>query len=195
MPSITINGTRCEFAPGQTILQIANASGVAIPQYCYHDGLSIVASCRICLVEVHAPNKAGVLEPFMGGKLLPSCQQTASDGMVVYANSPKAVQNQKSVMEYLLINHPLDCPVCDQAGECSLQDYSYKYGRAESRFEEEKIKQPVKDIGPNVKLYSDRCIMCSRCVRFTRSRARCTRLRSQRSSAPPPPSGESTSWA
>ncbi|CAE7222524.1 nqo3, partial [Symbiodinium necroappetens] len=87
---------------------------------------------------------------------------------VVYTDSPKAIANQKSVMEYLLINHPLDCPVCDQAGECSLQDYSYEYGRGVSRFEETKVKQPKKDLGPNVYLYSDRCIMCSRCVRFTR---------------------------
>lgn len=169
MPSITINGRKCDFNPGQTILQIANANGIDIPQYCYHDGLSIVASCRICLCEVHAPNpKTGAIEPFMGGKLLPSCQQTASDGMVVYSDSPKAVANQKSVMEFLLINHPLDCPVCDQSGECFLQDYSYAYGRGVSRFEEDKVKQPKKDVGPHVYLYSDRCIMCTRCVRFTR---------------------------
>ncbi|GMV25948.1 MAG: (2Fe-2S)-binding protein [Phycisphaerae bacterium] len=168
-PSITINGVKCDFSPGQTILQIANAAGVSVPQYCYHDGLSIVASCRICLCEVWAPNpKSGQLEPFMGGKLVPSCQQTASDGMVVYTDSPKAVANQKAVMEYLLINHPLDCPVCDQSGECFLQDYSYQYGRGVSRFQEQKVKQPKKDLGDHVLLYSDRCIMCTRCVRFTR---------------------------
>jgi NADH-quinone oxidoreductase subunit G len=104
----------------------------------------------------------------MGGKLQPTCSMPASEGMVVYTNSPKAVANQKSVMEYLLINHPLDCPVCDQAGECTLQDFSYKYGRASSRFEETKVKQPKKDLGPNVYIYSDRCIMCTRCVRFAR---------------------------
>jgi NADH-quinone oxidoreductase subunit G len=169
MPTITINGRRCEFKPGQMILQVANDHGVSIPQYCYHDGLSIVASCRICLVEIHAPDpKSGKVGPFMGGKLLPSCQTPAADGMIVYADSPKAVQNQKAVMEYLLINHPLDCPVCDQAGECFLQDYSYQYGRSVSRFEDDKVKQPKKDLGPHIYLYSDRCIMCSRCVRFTR---------------------------
>jgi len=169
MPTITINGRACGFTPGQTILQIANAHGIEIPQYCYHDGLTIAASCRICLVEVHAPNpRTNQLEPFMGGKLLPSCQQTASDGMVVHSDSPKAVGNQKAVMEYLLINHPLDCPVCDQSGECFLQDYSYMYGRGVSRFEENKVKQPKKDVGDHVLLYSDRCIMCTRCVRFTR---------------------------
>jgi NADH-quinone oxidoreductase subunit G len=104
----------------------------------------------------------------MGGKLLPTCQTAAVDGMVVSTESPKAVQNQKAVMEYLLINHPLDCPVCDQAGECLLQDYSYQYGRGVSRFEEQKVKQPKKDLGPHIYLYADRCIMCSRCVRFTR---------------------------
>ncbi len=169
MPTITINGRRCDFAPGQTILQIANANGIEIPQYCYHEGLSVVASCRICLVECQVPNaKTGVIEPFMGGKLVPSCQQTAMDGMVVMSDSPKAVANQKAVMEFLLINHPLDCPVCDQSGECFLQDYSYQYGRGSSRFEDQKVKQPKKDVGPHVLLYSDRCIMCTRCVRFTR---------------------------
>jgi len=170
MPTVTINGTTCDFEPGQTILQVANANGIEIPQYCYHDGLSIVASCRICLAECWAPDprQDGKLSPFMGGKLVPTCQTTCVDGMVVHSDSPKSVQNQKSVMEYLLINHPLDCPVCDQSGECYLQDYSYKYGRGVSRFEEAKVKQPKKDLGPHVLLYSDRCIMCSRCVRFTR---------------------------
>lgn len=170
MPSITINGVKCDFSPGQMILQVANAHGLAIPQYCYHDGLTIVASCRICLGEIWAPNpRAGnKLEPFMGGKLMPTCQTAAADGMVVHTDTPKSVANQKSVMEYLLINHPLDCPVCDQAGECFLQDYSYEYGRGVSRFEEDKVKNPKKDVGPHVYLYADRCILCSRCVRFTR---------------------------
>jgi len=168
MPSITIDGKVCEFEPGQTILQVANANGIKIPQYCYHDSMSVVASCRICLAEVWAPNprNEGKLEPIP--KLLPTCQAGAGDGQVVYTDSPKAVANQKAVMEYLLINHPLDCPVCDQAGECDLQDYSYEYGRGVSRFEETKVKQAKKDVGPNVLLYSDRCIMCTRCVRFTR---------------------------
>jgi NADH-quinone oxidoreductase subunit G len=169
MPKVTINGRVCEFKPGQTILQVANENGVDVPQYCYHDGLSIVASCRICLAEAFAPNpKTGQLEPFQGGKLFPTCQTTCMDGMVVYTDSPKSVANQKAVMEYLLINHPLDCPVCDQSGECFLQDYSYMYGRGVSRFEEQKVKQPKKDLGPHVYLYADRCIMCTRCVRFTR---------------------------
>ncbi|MCC6285888.1 MAG: (2Fe-2S)-binding protein [Phycisphaerales bacterium] len=170
MPTITINGKVCDFTPGQMILQVANANGIEIPQYCYHDGLSIVASCRICLGEIWAPDAraGGKLAPFMGGKLMPTCQTPAADGMVVHTDTPKSVANQKAVMEYLLINHPIDCAVCDQAGECYLQDYSYQYGRGKSRFEEQKVKNPKKDVGPHVLLYSDRCIMCTRCVRFTK---------------------------
>jgi NADH-quinone oxidoreductase subunit G len=168
MPSITINGKLYDFEQGKTILQVALENETEIPHYCYHPGLSIVANCRICLGEVWAPNARNdnKLEPWP--KLVPTCQQGASDGMVVYTDSPKATANQKQVMEFLLINHPVDCPVCDQAGECHLQDYSYQYGRGESRFKEDKIKQPKKSVGPNVLLYSDRCIMCTRCVRFTR---------------------------
>ncbi len=167
MPELTINGKKHSFKPGQTILQAALDEGVEVPHYCYHPGLSVVANCRICLGEVWAPNpRSGKLEAFP--KLVPTCQQAASEGMVVYTDSPKAVANQKSVMEFLLINHPVDCPVCDQAGECHLQDYSYQYGRSQTRFQEAKNKQPKKDVGPNVLLYSDRCIMCTRCVRFTR---------------------------
>ena len=170
MPNITINGVECEFTEGQMILEVAKANGIEIPHYCYHEGLSIAASCRICLGEALAPNprNEGKLEPFMGGKLFPTCQTPAAEGWVVNTDSPKAIANQKAVMEYLLINHPLDCPVCDQAGECSLQDYSQQYGRGESRFEESKVKQPKKDVGDRILLYSDRCILCTRCVRFTR---------------------------
>ncbi len=157
MPKITVDGQTIECKDRQMVLQACLDSGLQIPHYCYHPGLSIVASCRICLVEVEGLPK-----------LVPSCQTPVRDGMVVYSTSPKAIANQKAVMEYLLINHPLDCPVCDQAGECYLQDYSYEYGRSESRFEEDKAKKPKKDIGLNVLLYNDRCIMCTRCVRFTR---------------------------
>jgi NADH-quinone oxidoreductase subunit G len=168
MPTITINGQPCEFQKGQMILQVALDNEIEIPHYCYHPALSIVANCRICLGEVWAPNPRNdnKLEPIP--KLLPTCQTPAGDGQIVYTDSPKAIANQKQVMEYLLINHPVDCPVCDQAGECHLQDYSYQYGRGQSRFQEQKIKQPKKDVGKHVLLYSDRCIMCTRCVRFTR---------------------------
>jgi NADH-quinone oxidoreductase subunit G len=168
MPQLTINGQICEFESGQNILQVALDAGIEVPHYCWHPSLSVVANCRICLAEVWAPNprNEGKLEPMP--KLVPTCQTMAAEGQVVYTDSPKAIGNQKSVMEYLLINHPVDCPVCDQAGECHLQDYSYQYGRSQSRFQEQKIKQPKKDVGPHVMLYSDRCIMCTRCVRFTR---------------------------
>jgi NADH-quinone oxidoreductase subunit G len=168
MPSITIDGKTFEFEGKKMILDIALENKNEIPHYCYHPGLSVVASCRICLAEVEAPNPRNDNKVELIPKLVPTCQTPAADGMIVHTKSDKSAANQKMVMEYLLINHPLDCPVCDQAGECKLQDYSYDHGRAESRFLEEKIKQPTKDIGPHVKLYSDRCIMCSRCIRFTR---------------------------
>ena len=157
MAKITVDGKTIDAKQGQMVLQACNDAGISLPQYCYHPGLSIPASCRICLVEVEGLPK-----------LVPSCQTPVRDGMVVYSKSTKAIANQKQVMEYLLINHPLDCPVCDQAGECYLQDYSYQYGRSQSRFEEDKVKNPKKDVGQNIYLYADRCIMCTRCVRFTR---------------------------
>ena len=157
MPKITVDGKSIDCKDRSMILQACLDAGITLPYYCYHPGLSIPASCRICLVEVE-----GI------PKLVPSCQTPVRDGMVVYSRSSKAIANQKQVMEYLLINHPLDCPVCDQAGECLLQDYSYGYGRSQSRFEEDKAKKPKKDVGEHVMLYNDRCIMCTRCVRFTR---------------------------
>src|SRR5580693_3363720 len=157
MAQITVDGRRIDAKPGQMVLQAATEAVIHLPQYCYHPVLSIPANCRICLVEVE-----GI------PKLVPSCQTQVRDGMVVHSKSTKAIANQKQVMEYLLINHPLDCPVCDQAGECFLQDYSYQYGRSQSRFEEDKAKKPKKDVGEHIYLYSDRCIMCTRCVRFTR---------------------------
>ena len=168
MPTITIDGKRCEYEGEKTILQVALENGIEIPHYCYHPAMSIVASCRICLAEVAQPNPRKNNQVELLPKLVPTCQTMAAGDMEIYPQSPKSVANQKAVMEYLLINHPLDCPVCDQAGECSLQDYSFKYGRSTSRFNEVKIKQPKKDLGPHVLLYADRCIMCSRCVRFTR---------------------------
>ncbi len=168
MPQITIDGKPCDYEGKKSILDVALDNGIEIPHYCYHPGMSVVASCRICMAEVEAPNPRNDNKLELIPKLMPTCQTPAADGQVVHTKSPKSIANQKSVMEFLLINHPLDCPVCDQAGECYLQDYSYKYGRSESRFDESKIKQAKKDIGPHVLLYSDRCIMCTRCVRFTK---------------------------
>jgi len=168
MPTMEVDGQKVSWTGKKMILQAASEAGVELPQYCYHPGLSIVASCRICLVEIESPDPKDPTRLVKLPKLTPSCQTPAVDGMKVYSKSPKAVGNQKAVMEFLLLNHPLDCPVCDQAGECYLQDYSYKYGNAQSRFEEEKLKNPKKDVGNHILLYSDRCILCTRCVRFTR---------------------------
>ncbi|MEX0653025.1 MAG: molybdopterin-dependent oxidoreductase [Phycisphaeraceae bacterium] len=168
MPKINVDGQICEFEGKKTILQVALENNIEIPHYCYHPGLSVVASCRICLAEIGQPNPRNDNKVELVPKLVPTCQTPAVDGMDVHLTSPKTVANQKAVMEYLLIHHPLDCPVCDQAGECYLQDYSYRYGRTKSRFDETKIKQPKKNLGKHVLLYSDRCIMCTRCVRFTR---------------------------
>jgi len=169
MPTVTINGVECAFTKGEMVIEVANRCGIAIPQYCYHPGLSRPAQCRICLGTFEAPNPRNdnKLEAMMGGKLLPTCVTEASDGMVVTIESEKAIANQKMVLEYLLLNHPLDCPICDQSGECTLQDFSYKYGRGHSRFIDTKVVSPKKDVGDHIYLYSDRCIMCTRCVRFT----------------------------
>lgn len=168
MPQITINGKVCEFEKGENILDVALRNEQEIPHYCYHPGLSAPANCRICLAEVWAPNPRNDNKLEAIPKLLPTCRTPCGEGQVVRTDSPKSIANQKAIMEYLLINHPVDCAVCDQAGECYLQDYSYQYGRGYSRFQEAKNKQPKKDVGPNILLYSDRCIMCTRCVRFTR---------------------------
>src|SRR5712672_1832737 len=156
MAKITVDGKRIECKDRQMILQACLDAGDALPYYCYHPGLSIPASCRICLVEVE-----GI------PKLVPSCQTPVRDGMTVHSKSTKAIANQKSVMEFLLINHPLDCPVCDQAGECYLQDYSYEYGLYDPRMKDEKVHKPkAVPLGPHVILDAERCILCSRCVRF-----------------------------
>ncbi len=168
MPTMDVDGKKIAWEGKKMILQACLDAGMEIPHYCYHQGLSIVASCRICLVEIESPDPKDPAKLVKVPKLVPSCQTPAVDGMKVHSISPKSIANQKAVMEFLLLNHPLDCPVCDQAGECHLQDYSYQYGRSESRFEEDKAKKPKKDIGKHVVLYSDRCIMCTRCVRFTR---------------------------
>ncbi|MAO25538.1 MAG: ferredoxin [Phycisphaerae bacterium] len=169
MPTVTINGIECEFTQGDLVIEVADRNGIDIPRYCYHPGLSRPAQCRICLATFKAPNprNENKLEPMMGGKLLPTCVTECSDGMVVEMESEKAIANQKAVMEFLLINHPLDCPVCDQAGECTLQDFSFKYGRGHSRFTDTKVVSPKKNLGDHIYMYSDRCIMCTRCVRFT----------------------------
>jgi NADH-quinone oxidoreductase subunit G len=149
------------------LVQAAQKAGVFIPHYCWHPALSVVASCRMCLVEVgeRKPDGSKVMQP----KVVPACQTPARDGTIVLTQSERTRDAQMQTLESLLINHPLDCPVCDKAGECHLQDYSYRYGRAESRMVDEKNTPPNKPhISDTISLFTDRCIMCSRCVRFTR---------------------------
>ncbi|MFM7152293.1 MAG: 2Fe-2S iron-sulfur cluster-binding protein, partial [Gemmataceae bacterium] len=148
-------------------IQAAQKADEFIPHYCWHPALSVVASCRMCLVEVgeRKPDGTIVMQP----KVVPGCQTPVKDGSVIVTTSSKVKHAQEQTLESLLLNHPLDCPVCDKAGECLLQDYTYGYGRATSRMIDEKNTPPNKPhIGDNVTLFTDRCIMCSRCVRFTR---------------------------
>ncbi|MGD9637368.1 MAG: molybdopterin-dependent oxidoreductase [Pirellulales bacterium] len=169
MPTAIINNESVEFREDERLncIQAAQRIGFEIPSYCWHPALSVVASCRMCLVEIGQKKPDGQI--VMEGKLVPGCQQLVKDGTVVVANSDKVRAAQKATLEYLLLNHPLDCPTCDQAGECYLQDFSYRYGRGFSRLQEPKNIKPDKDyIGDQITLFTDRCIMCSRCVRFTR---------------------------
>ncbi|MEK6644995.1 MAG: 2Fe-2S iron-sulfur cluster-binding protein [Planctomycetota bacterium] len=165
MPKIIVDGKDVECRDKIPVLQAVLEAGWDVPHYCYHPGLSIVASCRLCLMEMKMPNpKTKALE--WVPRLFPSCQTPVKDGLEVRFNSDKVKDNQTHCMEYFLLNHPLDCPVCDQAGECHLQDYSLKFGESSSRMVEPKNKNPKKDIGSKTLLYADRCVMCSRCVRF-----------------------------
>jgi len=154
---LIIDGQKINVPQGTTVLEAAEKLGIFIPHYCYHPSLSTVGSCRMCYVEIE-----GI------PKLQTSCSTVARDGMVVHTNSEKVKQARESNMEFLLINHPLDCPECDQAGECMLQDYSFDYGKQHSRFHEIKRNNPNKDLGPHIVLFTNRCILCTRCVRFCR---------------------------
>jgi NADH-quinone oxidoreductase subunit G len=169
MATIIINGQEHEIPDGEKLnaIQMARRAGADIPYYCWHPALSVVANCRMCEIEVGSKDpKTGEIK--MIPKLVPACQTPAKDGTVLVTDSKKVKEHQRMIMEYLLINHPLDCPVCDQAGECGLQDYSYEYGQATHRFVEERTINPRKDVSDRIQLNADRCIMCTRCVRFTR---------------------------
>ena len=153
--TLTIEGRQVVVPEGTSILEAAKYAGVLIPHYCYHPGLPVAGVCRMCLVEV---------EKFP--KLAPACATAVGEGQVVHVHSEKALEARKGVLEFLLINHPLDCPICDQAGECELQDYTFQEGRADSRYMEPKRFNPVEDFGGDVLYVTNRCILCTRCVRF-----------------------------
>ncbi|HMF87332.1 MAG TPA: molybdopterin-dependent oxidoreductase [Gemmatimonadaceae bacterium] len=155
MVSLTIEGRSVSVPEGTTILEAAKTVGILIPHYCYHPGLPVAGVCRMCLVEVEkAP------------KLAPSCASTVAEGQVVHVHSEKSLDARKGVLEMLLINHPLDCPICDQSGECELQDYTFQEGREDSRYREPKRFNPAEDFGGDVIYVPNRCILCTRCVRF-----------------------------
>ena len=157
--TLEIDGRRCTAEPGEMIIAVADREGIPIPRFCYHEKLSIVANCRMCLVEAE---QGGRPIP----KPVPACATPVSDGMKVLTRSPKALDAQRGTMEFLLINHPLDCPICDQGGECELQDVSMGYGEDVSRFSERKRVVKDEDLGPLIATEMTRCIHCTRCVRF-----------------------------
>jgi NADH-quinone oxidoreductase subunit G len=156
MAKLTIDGREVTARDGVTIIEAAHEAGITIPHYCYHPQLSIAGNCRMCMVELEGRPKLEI-----------SCNTPVADGLVVHTNSPRVVEGRRGVLEFLLINHPLDCPICDQAGECGLQDYYMQYGLYRSRFQEEKVhKRKVVDFGPDIVYDAERCILCTRCVRF-----------------------------
>src|SRR5919108_5297623 len=160
--TVTIDGAPVQVPKGTTIIEAAKQAGVLVPHYCYHPSLPSPAVCRMCLVEVEkAP------------KLMPACVAAVAEGQVVHVNSPAAKKARESVLEFLLINHPLDCPICDQAGECELQDYVFQEGRPSTRYQEyAKRYNPVEDFGGDILYVPNRCILCTRCVRFMEDVAR-----------------------
>ncbi|KPK48832.1 MAG: NADH dehydrogenase, partial [Thiotrichales bacterium SG8_50] len=153
--TLEVDGKKVTARKGEMIIQATDAAGIYVPRFCYHKQLSVAANCRMCLVEVEKAPKP-----------LPACATPVAEGMVVRTRSPLAREAQKGVMEFLLINHPLDCPICDQGGECKLQDLAVGYGKDVSRYHEAKRIVKDKDIGPLIATEMTRCIHCTRCVRF-----------------------------
>jgi len=156
VPRLTIDGKEVEVAAGTNLIEAARQVGIEIPHYCYHPGLSIAGQCRLCMVDIEKNPRPQI-----------SCNMAAMDGMVVHTQTERVLETRKSIMEFHLINHPLDCPVCDQAGECWLQIYYMKHGLYDPRMLDEKVHKPkAVPLGPHVVLDAERCILCSRCVRF-----------------------------
>jgi NADH-quinone oxidoreductase subunit G len=163
-----VDGKEVVVKPGTTVIEAAKSVGIEIPYYCYHKRLSIAANCRMCLVEMsNAPM----------GKLMPACQMTVAEGIAVKTDTPRVKDQQRAVLEFLLLNHPVDCSICDQAGECKLQDYYMKYDRQPSRLDVPKVAKGKRvQLGPAVTLDQERCILCTRCVRFMREVAKAPQL-------------------
>jgi NADH-quinone oxidoreductase subunit G len=156
MPTLKISGVEVTVSANTSILEAAKSVGIEIPHYCYHPGLSVVGQCRMCQVEVEKMPKLAI-----------ACNTPVADGMVVSTRSPKVEKARRAVLEFYLLNHPLDCPICDKGGECPLQDYTLKYGPGESRSVEEKVQRAKHQIlGPHIIFDAERCILCTRCVRF-----------------------------
>jgi NADH-quinone oxidoreductase subunit G len=155
MPNVIMDGKPYTFEPGEKIIELAQRVGVVIPYYCYHPGLSVVAQCRMCAVQIEKMPK-----------LQTACSTPLIEGMVIHTQTPAVKEQQQSVMEFLLVNHPLDCAICDQSGECDLQDYSYIYGRPGSRSQEPRRTYMDADMGPVIAKSMNRCIHCTRCIRF-----------------------------
>src|SRR5471032_74027 len=153
--NIEVNGVAMKARKGEMIIRVTDANGAYVPRFCYHDKLPIAANCRMCLVEVEKAPKP-----------IPACATPVAEGMKIYTRSPKAIAAQKATMEFLLINHPLDCPICDQGGECELQDLAVGFGRDISRFAERKRVVQDENLGSLVSTDMTRCIQCTRCVRF-----------------------------
>ena len=169
MPTVLVDGQEIELAAGEKLngIQVAARAGVEIPHYCWHPGLTVVASCRMCLVETGTRNaETGAIT--MLPKLSPACQTPATNNSVFVTGSAKVIQARAMVEEDLLIDHPIDCPICDKAGECLLQDYHFQHGQAERRADLRPFTSRRREMGDTVTLFVDRCVMCTRCVRFTR---------------------------
>ena len=169
MAIVLVDGKEIELAPGERLngIQVAERAGIDIPRYCWHPGLSVVASCRMCLVETGTRNaETGAIT--MLPKLVPACQTPAADNTVFVTDSEKVRQSRAMVEEDLLIDHPIDCPICDKAGECYLQDYHFKHGQSQRRADVRPFTSRRREMGDTVTLFVDRCVMCTRCVRFTR---------------------------
>ncbi len=155
MPTCVIDGKTVEFTPGENLVEVAKRAGIRIPVFCYHPAMSVVAQCRMCTIEIKDMPK-----------LQTACSTAAKDGMVVFTQSDRSVKQQEAVMEFLLVNHPLDCPICDKSGECDLQDFSYDHGSAYMRTTEDRRTYIDLDMGPVIEKNMNRCIHCTRCIRL-----------------------------